>query len=64
MDYRPTGVERAFILAASGRVRSVSEVRAALRSEGYPEDGQLSGTTISKQLAKLIAAAKPKAEQP
>lgn len=58
MTYRPTAVERAFILAASGHVSGVSEIRAALRAEGYPEEGQLHGGSIQKQLMKLIAKAK------
>lgn len=62
VNYRPTIIERAFILAASGRVGSVDEIRQALKNEGYVEGGQLYGPTISKQLSKLIFVAKAKAE--
>lgn len=61
MDYLPTIIERAFILAASGRVHSVEEIKEALKAEGYVEAGQLRGPTMAKQLRKLIAAAKAKA---
>ncbi|MBA2589135.1 MAG: hypothetical protein H0U98_11010 [Alphaproteobacteria bacterium] len=60
MTYRPTAIERAYILAASGRVNSVPEIKQALRSEGYPEEGQLHGQIVTKQLSKLIADAKAK----
>ncbi len=58
MTYRPTAIERAFILAASGRVSTLKEVRETLRSEGYSDEGQLYGGTMQKQLMKLIAKAK------
>jgi hypothetical protein len=61
MEYRPTQIERAFILAASGRVDSVADIKRALKAEGYLDEGQLHGSTITKQLSKLIAAAKGKA---
>jgi len=60
MGYRPTTLERAFLLAASGSVDSMSEIKLALKAEGYTEDGQLYGPTIAKQLSKLIQVAKAK----
>jgi len=62
MTYRPTRVERAFALAASGKIENLGGLRAALRAEGYIEDGRLYGRTITSQLSKLIAAAKAKAK--
>ena len=46
VNYRPTIIERAFILAASGRVGSVDEIRQALKNEGYVEGGH-NGTPAS-----------------
>jgi hypothetical protein len=57
MEYRPTALERAFILAANGRWDTVAQIRKALRDEGYAEDGQIS-RTVAKQLMKLILASK------
>jgi hypothetical protein len=42
-----------------GSTTSVS-LKQALRSEGYPEEGQLNGFRIMRQLTKLIADAKAK----
>jgi hypothetical protein len=58
MTYRPTQLERAFILAATGRMTNITDLRTALRSEGYPNDGQLNSSTVLRQLSKLIAASK------
>lgn len=63
MVYRPTAIERAFIIAASGNVRTVGELREALKAEGYPEEGHLRGPSISNQLAKLIHASTGKPMQ-
>jgi hypothetical protein len=60
MDDRPTVIERAFALAASGQVNDLDEIKTALRAEGFALAGQLYGPTITRQLAKLIAAAKAK----
>jgi hypothetical protein len=60
MTYRPTQLERAFILAASGSFISVGDLRRALKAEGYVEDGQLYGHSITKQLSKLIVRRKGK----
>jgi hypothetical protein len=53
-------LERAFALAESGRVRTIKDIRTTLMREGftYFDLGQLSGTTLSKQIARAIAAAK------
>jgi hypothetical protein len=48
MTSKLTQVERAFILAASGKVSSVGELRNVLRTEGYPKDGQIGGLTITR----------------
>jgi hypothetical protein len=56
-DYRPTVIERAFILAASGRFYRTSDIREALKSEGYLDEGQLRGPSITQQIRKLILAA-------
>jgi hypothetical protein len=58
MESRPSIIERAFDLASSGRVQSVSEIRSALKLEGYSEDWHIQGPTLTKQLMKLIAKAK------
>jgi hypothetical protein len=60
MDSRPTVIERAFDLARSGRMASVGDIRNTLRAEGYREEGQLFGRSITQQLMRLIAAAKTK----
>jgi hypothetical protein len=57
-DYRLSAIERALILAASGRFDRVNDLRRALRAEGYMEEGQLRGASIAKQIQTLIQAAK------
>lgn len=57
MDIRPTTVERAYQLAASGECASVAEVKQRLDKEGYANVvGQLYGPTIQAALRKLCAA--------
>jgi hypothetical protein len=63
MDFRPAATERAFVLAASGRFRTVGHLRQALTGEGYPEEGALTGREISRQLRTLIHNARAKALQ-
>lgn len=54
-----TTIERAFELARSGECASFSEVRRALKREGYADAvRQLDGAFIRQQLMDLIAAAK------
>jgi hypothetical protein len=55
-NYRPTIIERAFILAGSGRFNRTSDVRQALKAEGYLDEGQLRGPSIAQQIRKLIQA--------
>jgi len=61
MTFRPTVIERAFRLAASGKVNSVAEIRMAVKLEGYVDEGHLHGPAIPKQLMKVIADARTKA---
>ena len=63
MTARPTVIERAFALAASGRMTSAKDLREALKGEGYSDDGQLSGPSIRAQLTKLIAGAREKGQE-
>jgi lactam utilization protein B len=58
MPYRPTTIERAFELAQSGTVYSVTELRLALKREGFA-DGRMhtDGHSVQRQLSALIAAA-------
>jgi hypothetical protein len=52
-----SAIERAFQIAKSGRVQSVTEIRAVLSKEGFPRQ-QLEGSlTLSKQLRALIKTA-------
>jgi len=60
MTDRPTFIERAFDLAKSGRMGSVSDIRTTMRTEGYHDEGQLFGKSLKDQLAKLLAEAKQK----
>lgn len=62
MTDRPTQIERAFAIAASGTVSNTQELKAKLRSEGYRENGQVYGRTMMAQLTKLIADAKAKSD--
>jgi hypothetical protein len=62
MQGSQTLIERAFSLAATGRMNSVADIRTALRVEGYPDEGHLRARTLSRQLMKLIAEAKHKSD--
>ena len=57
MDQRLTALERAFQLAESGRVASVTEIVSALKHEGYGTD-QVQGRQLLAQLRKLIGASR------
>ncbi len=48
-----TLLERAFDLARSGKVRSVSDIRLTLKREGYSEH-ELQGASLLAQLRQLI----------
>lgn len=53
-----TPLERAFDLARSGECACVSDLRKRLRDEGY-SDAQVEGPTLTRQLRRLLTAAKP-----
>ena len=59
MDRYISAVERAFELAESGRCRTITELRIALRSEGF-SDEQVWGKSLGTQLRTLIERAKQK----
>ena len=57
MDHRMTALERAFQLARSGQVSTVSGISASLKRDGY-EISQIQGPALRRQLADLIRAAR------
>lgn len=59
MEPNVTALERAFQLARSGICRSMREVRARLRAEGYGQE-LLVGPNLSAQLRQLMREANPK----
>jgi hypothetical protein len=56
MDQSKTTLERAFELAKSGKVASVTDIRAQLKGEGYVQQ-QIEGPALGRQLRNLIAKA-------
>lgn len=63
MNHRPTTLERAYQLAASGECDGVSDIKRQLNAEGYPDvQGQLYGASVTSALRKL--AEKARAEAP
>ncbi|KKB08591.1 hypothetical protein VE26_00365 [Devosia chinhatensis] len=50
-----TPIERAFELARSGKCRTLTEIKSALKSEGY-ELATVTGGTLAKQLRGLMVA--------
>ena len=60
MDPRLTSLERAFILAGSGKYGSISELKKRLNAEGYSGD-QIMGTQLSRQLEALMDSSGGKA---
>ncbi len=54
-----TTIERAFQLAASGSVDSISALKKKLNSEGFTAD-QIMGRELSRQLSKLILESRQK----
>jgi hypothetical protein len=57
MKHQPqlTVIERAFEVAASGRVQSIQELRNALQKEGYADASvDTAGLAIKRQLKKAI----------
>ena len=63
MDHNTSPLERAFQLAKSGEMESISDLKKRLKSEGY-SIAQIEGRTINKQLATLIRNAKGQADTP
>jgi len=63
MTQTPTILERAFDLAGSGKVASLDDLRQQLKAEGFRDEGQMTGRSLTLQLAQLIAKSK-KAGQP
>ena len=57
MDPNQSVFERAFDLAASGRFKTVSEIRRQLRREGYREE-LIQGPLLAKQLVGAIEKAR------
>jgi hypothetical protein len=55
MDNAITAVERAFQLARSSACTSVKDIKERVMAEGYSAN-QISGRSLSKQLAGLIKA--------
>jgi hypothetical protein len=58
MDNRLTALERAFHLARSGEVSTITEIVGSLRRDGYSTN-QLDGPALRRQLKGLIMAARP-----
>ena len=59
MEERPSVVERAFMVAKSGSVATIAELRAKLAAEGYDNAKQtLSGRSLSLQLTRMIVEAR------
>jgi hypothetical protein len=61
MDQRMTALERAFQLARSGSVASLTEIVSSLNREGY-SGNQVEGRVLKRQLADLIKAARKASE--
>lgn len=57
MDPNITALERAFQLARSGDYESVEGLKRQLSTEGYSAS-QVTGATLTKQLAALIREAR------
>jgi hypothetical protein len=55
MTQTPTILERAFALAGSGKVASLDDLRQQLKAEGFRDGGQMTGPSLTRQLAQLIA---------
>ena len=60
MDRKPTVVERAYELAASGEFSRVSDIAQRLSKEGYASPREhLEGRMIQSALRKACAASRP-----
>lgn len=54
MTFKPTTLERAYQLAAGAACRTASDVKRALKSEGYNSvDEQLYGISVARALRSL-----------
>ncbi len=56
MDQRMTALERAFQLARSGQVSTLTDIVGSLRRDGY-NISQIEGPALKRQLRDLIRAA-------
>lgn len=59
---RPTALERAFALAASGRYRSAGEIKVRLREEGY-STAQIAGPALLRQLRSICISAQKRPKE-
>lgn len=57
MDQRMTALERAFQLARSGQVSTITEIVGSLRRDRY-DTRQIEGPALKRQLMNLIKAAR------
>ena len=57
MEHRPTLIERAFALAKSGTLTTLTDLQSKLREEGYSDEGHLAGVSIRSQLRRLLGKA-------
>lgn len=57
MTFKQTAIERAFEIAKSGSVGSVSTIRSQLKAEGY-DPNAFQGKTVSAQLRAVIQKAR------
>ncbi len=57
MELNKTSLERAFELARSGKVATVSDLRSQIRSEGYSVR-DIDGPALGRQLRSIIAKAR------
>ncbi len=55
MDHRMTALERAFQLARSGQVSTITEIKESLKRDGYSAS-QVDGPFLRRQLMSLIRA--------
>ena len=59
MEHAPSALERAFQLARSGACTGLSDIRAALKSEGYAGvEGIMIGLSLRRQLKQLCDSAR------
>jgi hypothetical protein len=60
LDPKVSALERAFELARSGRVVSVTDIKARLKWEGYDDQYVDGGPSLNLQLRNLIKVARSK----